>query len=107
MVVTDSAVLFDFEDGTQGWQVAPDWPQVTVAKVVDSALVMSGAWTGDGWNEGGVFVQNDEGRDLIRDNDRKVGEHFADVVAESEGEIVARPEYRVGSIMPILVGLLA
>ncbi|MBN2305228.1 MAG: discoidin domain-containing protein, partial [Anaerolineae bacterium] len=64
MIVTDSAVLFDFEDGAQGWEVATDWPQVTAAEVVDGALVMSGAWIADGWNEGGVFVQNDEGWDL-------------------------------------------
>lgn len=64
MAITDSAVLFDFEEGLQGWEVATEWPQVTNAEVVDGALVMSGAWAGDEWNEGGVYIVSEDGWDL-------------------------------------------
>jgi hypothetical protein len=61
--IVHSNLIYDFEDDLEGWNVADFWAALTTAEQSDEhansgsySLKVTGAYSGNGWEEGGVFI---------------------------------------------------
>ncbi|HOB16955.1 MAG TPA: discoidin domain-containing protein [Defluviitoga sp.] len=56
-------LLYDFETDDEGWKIVEFWPSIKTIEVTDEmstsnsrSLKLEGVYSGEGWQEGGIFV---------------------------------------------------